>query len=78
MTKGGRVCSFGTGGDDCGPVWEQIYNIVTFCPTVDCYGGGKSIKVSRWIKALPKEQDIYSKTWYLFRDCGQSPYCRKK
>ena len=77
MTKYGRVCSFGIGGDDCGPVLGQIYRVVTFCLTVDCYKGGKSIKVSGWIKALPEEQDIYSQTWHLFKDCGQSPYWRK-
>ncbi|RVW78377.1 Transposon Ty3-G Gag-Pol polyprotein [Vitis vinifera] len=35
--------------------------VITFFPTVDCYRGGKGIKVSGWIEALFEEQDIYLK-----------------
>ncbi|RVX03271.1 hypothetical protein CK203_020028 [Vitis vinifera] len=41
--------------------------VITFFPTVDCYRGGKGIKVSGWIEALFEEQDIYSEAWCLFK-----------
>ena len=30
-----------------------------FCSTINCYKGGKGIKVSGWIETLSKEQNIY-------------------
>ena len=50
---------FGTGKYDSGPIWDQIYKVVTFFSTVDCYRGGKCIKVLGWIETLSEEQNIY-------------------
>ena len=60
------------------PNIRQIYRVITFCPIVNCYGGGKNIKVLGWIETLLEEQDIYSEAWCLFKGCRQSPYCKIK
>ena len=39
--------------------YETKFTELTFCSTIDCYRGRKDIKVSRWIKVLSEEQNIY-------------------
>ena len=55
MIKGSRVYLFGIGGYGCGPIWGQIYRVVVFFPTIDCYRGWKGIEVLGWIEALLEE-----------------------
>ena len=62
-------------GYDYGLESGQIYKVIMSCPTVDCYGGEKGIKVLGWIEALLKEQDIYYEVECLFKGCEHSPYC---